>query len=148
MRMKIKDMEKAIADGTTVAYIPHRYRDEIEGGREVKIVGVRQQRRVYSGARIDFRGHNAADGVRILDRDEEKVVPPKDIVETWASYQSMLAARRRNQGERQASLDAERAACQAFVERIGCGTVVPVHGRSSGRILGWKVEIRPSEMRD
>lgn len=146
-RMKITEMETAMADGTIVA---------TKHGCRARIIGIRMPRKVYGRGR-DFVGHTSRDGVRIerLDREglfvREDTVAPSDIRSTWVEFE---AAEARRASERTAQADhvaASRTAANEAAAAIrsipGCENGVEVvanGGYPNGRITGYSVKLAPN----
>lgn len=139
--MKIKDMEQAMAAGTLV--IVGKY-----GGKPATIIELRCTRKVYSGARWDFAGHNAHDGVKVRYEDgTEKVVGPREVIGPADEVNAQRDAARRRREEHEAALEAQRARCNAAVEALGAGSVrarySSSHRSQLPRLLGYDIVLTP-----
>jgi hypothetical protein len=121
--VKVKDMEKCIADGAEVA-VGHTFKGEIPTKlQRAEIVAVRQPRRVYTGERADWSGHNSNTGVRVryLDDDpgSEAVVAPNDVYAPWDEYLE-IRERALNENDRKArELAEKKARAEAAVAILG-----------------------------
>ncbi len=144
--MKKAEMRTALTEGTTVAVIPNRYRDELHGAKRATITELDAYRKVYTGQRWDMNGHNAGDGVKVAYRAAdggvtEATLAPKDIVDTWAAYETTVAAHQDREAERLARIEAQKATCLAAVQRLGFGQVQPILSRQGFGVTGWHVTI-------
>lgn len=114
--MKIKDMETCMAAGTEVAVGKY-------GAQRARIIGLRQDRRVYSGARWDWGGHAAHDGVRVLWLDgsragQHEVVGPREVLATWTDHVALKTRTMQHQAEAQARLEDQKLRAEAAAAAI------------------------------
>jgi hypothetical protein len=105
-RMKVKDMRAAIEKGDPLAVTVIRYRNDVSG-RHGHAVSVKQERRVNSGERWDFRGHIVKDGigVRFEGAPATEIVAPHLVMEpesvvAEAEQRTAERARRESQEQR------------------------------------------------
>jgi hypothetical protein len=139
--MKLKDLEVAIASGTEVAV----GRDITDGtARRCVVLAVRQERRVFSGARWDVSGHAARDGVRVRYLDgtpfvgagTEQVVGPREILASWKDYRERHEAYRVKKQSEAQRLEDERVRCEHAARALG-GQMRAI--TRDFRTLGWQV---------
>lgn len=119
--MKFKELDQAAKDNTPMACKTSKHGVTFP----VRVVGTRVGRRVVSGARWDFNGHIAEDGVQVVFLDPKtlkpipsekqagkvkgEIVSQKHITRTWAEHQDADKVER----ERKATVEAERRAREA-----------------------------------
>lgn len=151
-----KQLEGIKAAGGRVGIV--RYKGDPPVRAEVLEVNV--PRRVYSGARWDFSGHLAGDGVRVRYESgrnvgKEEVVGKRHVVGEWGQAKAEYGELAMREDARRAALDAEKAACVRAAEAItnAIRTVddsisprVEVNGRyddphGSRKLVGWRVTI-------
>ena len=117
--MKAKEIEKLMGTQELVAVASYGTKD-FPYCRPAIIQAMRQPRKVYSGARWDFSGHTANDGVTVqfaaADGTEGKTdtVAPVKIYATWLDYEAQRKAR----DERKATADKARQDSAANAEML------------------------------
>ena len=142
--MKKQDLKTAIEDGTIVA-VNTGYRTPGKfplSCAKAKVIAVDQERRVYSGARYDFSGHIARDGVRVrfetqpryevgsrpllrashlrdtYEDTQDRVVAAREVILPWDEYVSERDSHLAAERDRYDSLQQVAAKHQRCVLRL------------------------------
>lgn len=156
--MKVKEMEKLVEraslelDADAVAVLPGVAEWEQDYGRKARVIAVRQRRRVYSGARSDWGGHLADDGVKIVwledqhnsKAGEEAIVGPRQIVSLWNEYAEQRAKRQLRDQERRDGIAEQERRARELAAKLGEGafaTPVRAGWGADLRTTGWRVEL-------
>lgn len=140
--MKRREMEQHMAAGTSVGV----KRDQYSTAREATILEVGVTRRVYSGQRWDFSGHNAHDGVRVkfVNDDTEAVVGARNVGD-WETMSAAATAARQREQEKAERLARQKASAEAAVQRLGVGRVAAKYAMTGYSITGYVVELTGAE---
>ena len=134
MRMKVKEIEKAIKDGTPVAvYTGYKGRSTLDltGARQAMPLAVRQPRK----ARGEWSSVTKNDGVkvRLLGKDSnsygapkgragtEIVLAPTDVLGAWDEYESRVADARAHDAAYKEARAKTEARLDAVLKALGVG---------------------------
>jgi hypothetical protein len=131
-----KNLILAIAHETEVAVVQGTSDWQRERARRAIVLAVEQDRRVYSGARWDMRGHVAHDGVKVRYLDDEpgngmtgaagseEVVGARNVIGAWADHTEQQARSTAVEQARSTAVDEQRQHAERCALVLG-GTVQP-----------------------